>query len=235
MSADVEPMQSTKALSSGGIWIEGKLGAPPEGVSGPMVFGPDWLLEMLQSEGGGSTLGLFWAPFAIIRDFPNLVSMRNVRFVGFSMPTEPPAEWLTSSMTFDLGDVPLAGSPQEFIALIRKPRPYLPMEGTASLLSKRAKSLISSGYRASLAISEVARHLGVSHAHLSRQFRQDFGLTPIQYLHRLRVSEAIGRLAQGEKTLDVGYDVGFNDTTRFYKDFRKVTGTSPAKCRSRQQ
>ena len=229
-------MQSTSPLSNGGIWIEGKLGTAPEGMSGPMVFGPDWLLEMVRGEDGGSTLGLFWAPFAIIRDFPNLDSMGNVRFVGFSTPTKPPADWLRSSMTFDLGDVPLARSPQEFMDLIRKPCPYLSMEGTASisLLSQRAKSLISSQYRTSLAIAEVARALGVSHAHLSRQFKQDFGLTPIQYLHRLRVSEAIGRLSQGEKTLDVGYDVGFNDTTRFYKDFRKVTGTSPAKCRSRQ-
>jgi AraC-like DNA-binding protein len=41
----------------------------------------------------------------------------------------------------------------------------------------------------------------------------------------------MGRLSQGEKILDVGYEVGFNDTTRFYEDFRKVTGTSPGKCR----
>jgi AraC family transcriptional regulator of adaptative response/methylated-DNA-[protein]-cysteine methyltransferase len=73
--------------------------------------------------------------------------------------------------------------------------------------------------------------LGVSHAHLTRQFKRDYGLTPIDYCHRLRVSDAMGHLSQGGKILDVGYDVGFNDATRFYADFRKVTGTSPGKCR----
>ena len=95
----------------------------------------------------------------------------------------------------------------------------------------KAKSLIASNYRADIAVADIADQLGVSHAHLTRQFKRDYGLTPVGYRHRLRVTEAMGRLSQGEKILDVGYEVGFNDTTRFYEDFRKVTGTSPGKCR----
>jgi AraC family transcriptional regulator len=60
-------------------------------------------------------------------------------------------------------------------------------------------------------ISEIARELGVSHAHLARQFRRDFGLTPVSYRNHLRINEAVGRLSNGEQILDIGYEVGFND------------------------
>jgi AraC-like DNA-binding protein len=136
-------------------------------------------------------------------------------------------------MRFDLGDIPLARTPEEFASLLTKPLPFEPLEGTApvSPLSRKTKSLIASSYRSDVAIADIADQLGVSHAHLTRQFKRDYGLTPVGYRHRLRVTEAMGRLSQGEKILDVGYEVGFNDTTRFYEDFRKVTGTSPGKCR----
>jgi methylphosphotriester-DNA--protein-cysteine methyltransferase len=51
--------------------------------------------------------------------------------------------------------------------------------------------------------------------------------------HGLRVSEAMGRLCRGEDILEAGYDSGFNDTTRFSSAFRRLTGTSPGKCRRR--
>ena len=216
------------------IWIEGKLETQPEGPTGPLVFGASWLLEMIRNESRAATLGFYWAPFAIIHDIPKLSDMWNSRFVGFSMPGEPPAAWLTVSMVFELGDVALARTPEEFAALLTRPLPFTPLEGTkpVSPVSRKAKSLIASNYRTDRAIGHIACQLGVSHAHLTRQFRRDYGLTPIDYRHRLRVSDAMGRLSQGEEILDIGYDVGFNDTARFYKDFRKVTGTSPGKCRT---
>lgn len=214
------------------IWIEGNFESPPEGLTGPLVFGADWLLEMIRIESRRLTIGLYWAPFAIVHVIPGMSDMWGTRFVGFSLPGKPPAAWLTVSMRFDLGDVPLARTPQELAAVVRKPLPFVTLEQTAaSLLSRKAKSLIASNYRTDIAITDIAGKLGVSHAHLTRQFKRDYGLTPVDYRHRLRVSDAIGRLSQGDKILDVGYEVGFNDTTRFYEDFRKVTGTSPGKCR----
>ena len=135
-------------------------------------------------------------------------------------------------MMFDLETVALARTPQEFIELISEPRPYLPLENTAaSPLSQKAKGLIATTFTTSILMREVARALGVSHAHLTRQFKADFGLSPLDYQHRLRVTEAVSRLSRGEGILDTGYDVGFADTGRFYKNFRKITGTSPGRCK----
>jgi AraC-like DNA-binding protein len=231
MTTTVEPKQTIRTLENGDVWIEGQMTPPPEGLTGPLVIGRDWLLEMVQTESGHSR-GFFWAPFAIIRDIPEVDRISNGRFVGFSAHSGPPSHWLAASMMFDLGTTAPARTPQEFIALIAEPRPYVLLENmAASPLAQKAKRLIAANFTTSLRIREVARVLGVSHAHLSRQFKADFGLTPVDYQHRLRVSEAIARLSRGEEILETGYDVGFADTSRFYKNFRKITGTSPGKCR----
>ena len=232
MATKVQPERTARAVPNEGVWIEGRLGAPPPDASGPMVFGADWLLEMLRNEETGAAFGFFWAPFAIIWDFPDLKGMSGAEFVGFSQPGKPRVKWLTTSMVFDLGTAPLARTPGELVALLDDPRPYKPLEVTPrSAVSKRGRDLIAATYRTETSIRDIAHDIGVSHAHLTREFKRDFGITPVNYRHRLRVSEAIGRLQRGEGILEVGYDVGFNETSRFYEDFRKVTGTSPGKCR----
>jgi AraC-like DNA-binding protein len=202
--------------------------------SSPLVFGSSWLLEMVRMEQRNRTVGFYWAPFSIIQDFPNPTDLFGAQFVGFSQPGGPPAEWLTTSMMFELAGVPLAETPSQLLALIAKPRPYRSLDRTlsSSSLSRRAKELVAMRYHSDVRIADIAHELGVSHAHLTRQFKRDFGLTPIDYLHHVRVSEAMGKLSLGSRPIDIGYDVGFNDTTRFYKDFKKVTGTSPGKCRA---
>ena len=73
----------------------------------------------------------------------------------------------------------------------------------------------------------MARDLGVSHASLTREFKRAFGLTPMEYRHALRASEAAGRLSRGEPIVDVSGEVGYDDIGRFYKAFRKAVHASP--------
>jgi AraC-like DNA-binding protein len=222
---------TTVPLEDGGIWIEGTAARPSDGASGPLVIGRDWLLEMVRARRGPSR-AFFWAPFAIVTHVPHLDSILHGRFVGFSTPSPPPCDWLVTSMTFDLGTSALARTPQELITLVTEPRPYQPLENSSpSRVSREAKRLIAATFTKVTRMRDIAARLGVSHAHLTRQFKADFGLTPVDYRHRLRVSEAMNRLSRGEGILETGYDVGFRDTGRFYKNFRKVTGTSPGQCR----
>ncbi|HYR82460.1 MAG TPA: AraC family transcriptional regulator [Terriglobia bacterium] len=211
-------------------WIKQRYSpSPPEG-SGLLVMGSRWMLEMFRFDDEPRSLGLFLAAFGVIQ--LNDAELRDGEFVGYSTPGKPPADWLISSMMFDLGATPLAKTPEELIALVEKPRPGKSIEAGlhASPLSRKLKRRIIDTYHDGVSISDIARELRVSHAHLTRQFKRDFGLTPVGYRHHLRVREAVERLSLGQKALDVGYEVGFNDTGRFYQDFRKVTGTSPGKC-----
>jgi AraC-like DNA-binding protein len=226
------PYTKITNLENGVLWIEGSLGNAPE-VTGQVVIGPGWLLEVLQSD-ESRMFGLFWAAFSIVQtDTPALLGRLKGDFVGFSRPGKPPADWLTESMIFDLEPSPLPRTYKELIAVVCEPRSYTSIETASgvSTLSGKVKAGIVQTYRDGGSIAGIASKLGVSQAHLTRQFKRDFGLTPLKYRNHLRVNEAVRRLSLGEKILDVGYAVGFNDTARFYKDFRKVTGTSPGKCR----
>jgi len=228
--------QFMEPLEGGAVWIHGEMDLPPAGVSasGPLVMGADWMLEMVRFDRGRRTVGLFYAPFSVVNlDLPEFTVPGKCSFIGLSMPGNPPAEWLQASLVVDLAKAPLAASPDELVRCFAKPLPSQSLEASpgASRLSLKAKRCISETYRDDIPISEIARDLGVSHAHLTRQFKRDFGFTPINYRHRLRVSEATGRLFRGDSILDVGNDVGFNDTSRFYHGFRKITGVPPGKCR----
>lgn len=100
----------------------------------------------------------------------------------------------------------------------------------ASLLSVKAKRLIDENYLAYPSIARIAARLGVSHAHLSRQFKNDFRMSPSAYFRRLRVADAPLLLAKGKAIIDVSQTVGYSDLSRFYKQFRQTTNTSPGVC-----
>ena len=101
-----------------------------------------------------------------------------------------------------------------------------------SLLSIKAKRLIDENYLSYPSIARVARRLGVTHEHVSRQFKRDFEISPSAYLHQLRLADAPLKLAKGEEIINVSQDIGYNDLSRFYKQFRKGTKTSPGVCRT---
>ena len=229
-----EPRQFSKPLGGGAVWIYGDMDTPVEGPKGPLVMGRGWMLEMVRFDKHNHTIGLFLASYGIV-DFniPEFREKGRADFVGISIPGEPPAEWLHDSIVIDLGKTPLAKSPKDLLAQFKTRLPHTCIDAAvgASALSCAAQRRIAETYKDDVPISEVARELGVSHAHLTRQFKRDFGFPPLNYRHRLRVSDATGRLFQGDDILDVAYDVGFNDTSRFYQGFRKITGVPPGKCR----
>jgi AraC-like DNA-binding protein len=101
-----------------------------------------------------------------------------------------------------------------------------------SLVSVKAKRLIDENYLSYPSIARIAERLGVTHEHLSRQFKRDFEISPSNYLHQLRMADAPLRLAKGEEIVNVSQDIGYNDLSRFYKQFRKTTKTSPGICQT---
>jgi AraC-like DNA-binding protein len=101
----------------------------------------------------------------------------------------------------------------------------------ASSLSIKARHLIAETYTDNPSIARVAARLAVTNAHLSRQFRRDYGLSPREYLHQLRIADATLQLARGDSIADVSGDSGYGDLSRFYKQFRKTTRVPPGVCR----
>jgi transcriptional regulator GlxA family with amidase domain len=79
-----------------------------------------------------------------------------------------------------------------------------------------------------LTLADIAAHAGTSTRTLIRRFREQTGITPLQWLHRARI-----RLAQHllETTQDpverIAAQVGFGSPTAFRDRFKRTTGVSP--------
>jgi len=78
----------------------------------------------------------------------------------------------------------------------------------------------------------LSRNLGYHRAHLFNAFKARTGLSPKQYLTKIRIDKAKELLA-GPLTIDqIASSVGFNDALYFSRQFKKSTGMSPSEYRS---
>jgi len=175
--------------------------------------------------------GVFYPPFTISQ-----VGFKNPEgsLRGIAAIESLPEKFLSAPIMFETA---LTKSPEsvkdvaEILDSAKSPQ-TIEINPKPSLLSLRAKRLIDENYLVYPAIARVADKIGVTHEHLSRQFKRDYGLSPSAYLHQLRLADAPLKLANGEEIINVSQDVGYNDLSRFYKQFQKNTKTSPGVCQT---
>ncbi len=83
-------------------------------------------------------------------------------------------------------------------------------------------------------IESLARTAGLSAFHFLRTFEEATGVTPHQYIRRVRLREAAARLKRSSaKVLDVALDCGFGDVSNFNRAFRAEFGMAPKAWRRR--
>jgi AraC-like DNA-binding protein len=78
-------------------------------------------------------------------------------------------------------------------------------------------------------VDQLATRAGRSPRSLQRLFREYVGVTPKWVLQRLRLHEAAERMAGGAGDwAALALDLGYFDQAHFIKDFKAITGRSPA-------
>lgn len=103
--------------------------------------------------------------------------------------------------------------------------------GTSAIV-KKAVAFLNAHFSSQLTRWQVAQSVNASEDYLSRVFRKELGLTPWEYLTRLRVQRAKERLMSGNESVAlVGVKVGFPDPAYFSRVFKKATGVSPQSFR----
>jgi len=79
-----------------------------------------------------------------------------------------------------------------------------------------------------ISVSRLAEIAGISVAHLNRRFRQLLRLSPMEYVHSLRLHESKRLLATTDQNIgQIAAAGGFYDQSHFTKRFRKATGMTP--------
>jgi AraC-like DNA-binding protein len=79
---------------------------------------------------------------------------------------------------------------------------------------------------------KLADNVNVNEDYLTRIFHREMGMSPWDYLNRLRVFLAAEFLRQTDRTIqDIALQTGFSDQAYFCRVFRKIYGVSPKQLR----
>ena len=83
-----------------------------------------------------------------------------------------------------------------------------------------------------LRTSDLAEVVGCSVDQLDRRVRKVFGITPKQYVLRVKVERAMELLASSTRSIgDIAVESGFYDQSDFSKRFARMTGRTPLQFR----
>jgi AraC family transcriptional regulator len=80
-------------------------------------------------------------------------------------------------------------------------------------------------------LAEIAAAAGHSPVYLTQVFQQVEGMPLYRYQLRLRLAQALDRLAECDDLTRLGLDLGFSSHSHFSTAFRQAYGRSPSEFR----
>jgi AraC-like DNA-binding protein len=112
----------------------------------------------------------------------------------------------------------------------RKGKTYAGLFGLSEVISFLERS-----YASQIRMADLTTLANMSESRLLRAFKGATGFAPIDYLIRLRIRQACALLQQENLTIsEIGYQVGFNDSNFFSRQFRSIMGRSPREYRRKR-
>lgn len=98
----------------------------------------------------------------------------------------------------------------------------------------KAQTYIEANYTDKISIEFLSNKFSIGRRNFDRRFVKATGITPLDYLQRVKIEAAKKSLESTRKTVnEVMYDVGYNDTKAFREVFNRVTGMSPIDYKSK--
>lgn len=96
----------------------------------------------------------------------------------------------------------------------------------------RAVEFLRAHFAQDVSLDTLASHVAMSKFHFIRLFKRSTGLSPYQYLLKLRLDEARRLIVAGGLPIaQVAHATGFSDQSRFTAMFKRQFGTTPAALR----
>ena len=88
--------------------------------------------------------------------------------------------------------------------------------------------IIHANYQEHLTLEQLADICNLSPSYLTKLFKENFKVTPIQYLIRYRIDMACHMLLQGNLHIEeIALATGFNSANYFSRIFKSIVGVSP--------
>ena len=98
-------------------------------------------------------------------------------------------------------------------------------------LAERVKALVDEAVDEGITLAELARRSGASAAHLQREFKKAFGVSPREYLASRRAERLKQRLREGDDVTTATYEAGYGSSSRLYSQSDARLGMTPATYR----
>lgn len=91
---------------------------------------------------------------------------------------------------------------------------------------------INNNFRYDLTLADIARANSISVSYLTSSWAKEIGMSPIEYMHTMRISEACRHLKiSNRKIKEIAQKVGYADEKYFSRVFKKYKGVSPMQYR----
>jgi transcriptional regulator GlxA family with amidase domain len=98
----------------------------------------------------------------------------------------------------------------------------------------RCQTWIAHNYHAPAPVAAMVRLSGLPERSFKRRFQQATGMSPLEYVHTLRLEEAKQMLESGDAPIEaVANEVGYEDAGFFSRLFRRQVALTPAQYRKR--
>lgn len=120
----------------------------------------------------------------------------------------------------------------------------LKMEWENSIKGKSSKlneviqaslNFINNNYERDISLNDISRYVFLSQSYFAKAFKEITGVSPINYLIKVRVERAKELLTgTSQKAGDIAISVGFSNQQRFNEIFKKYTGMTPLQYRKSQ-
>jgi len=93
----------------------------------------------------------------------------------------------------------------------------------------RTIDYLSNHLKDPITIDALAEHAGMSRAVLHRRFKEATTMSPIQFMKSMRLNNAAIKIAEGTAISEAAWEVGYQSTSQFSREFKRLYGTSPRK------
>lgn len=100
---------------------------------------------------------------------------------------------------------------------------------------QQASDYILQHCREEITLEDLADHLYLSRAYISRSFPQYFGVSFREYVTQVRLAHAVQEMHSGATLTEIAYHNGFVNETAMIRAFRKYRGMTPSEYRKQME
>lgn len=127
----------------------------------------------------------------------------------------------------DFSEITISGLLEEIFSLINKNN-NIPDISSYPYWLILVKEILHEERVSNISLEKISKEINIHPVHISRSFRKYFGITPGEYLRKLKAKNACIMIKEKKYPLSkVAVETGFYDQAHFTKIFKKIVGLTP--------